>query len=55
MSRRPAKFTQAALTRALKAAEAAGVKMAVEICQDGTARLVPIEAKSATVLREVIL
>lgn len=41
MSRRPARFTQSDVARALKGAEQAGVKMAVEISPDGTIRLVP--------------
>jgi hypothetical protein len=39
MSRRPARFTQADLDRALRAAEKAGPDVAVDILPDGTIRL----------------
>jgi len=39
---RTSRFKQSDLVRALKAAEKAGVKMAVEIASDGTVRLVPV-------------
>lgn len=39
MTRRPARFTQADLDRALKAAERAGPDVAVDILPDGTIRL----------------
>ena len=41
MSRRPARFTQADIHRALKAAEQAGAQMTLEILPDGTIRLNP--------------
>lgn len=41
MSRRPARFTQSDLTKAIKAVEQAGANMAVEISRDGTMRIVP--------------
>jgi hypothetical protein len=41
MSRRPARFTQADVHRAVKAVMRAGVNMAVEIAPDGTIRIVP--------------
>lgn len=40
MSRRPARATQAEISRATKVAKAQG--MAVEIDQDGTIRIVPV-------------
>jgi hypothetical protein len=39
VTRRPARFTQADLDRALKAAEKAGADVAVDILPDGTIRL----------------
>jgi hypothetical protein len=41
MSRRPARFTQADIARAINAAKKADVQMAVEILPNGTIRLVP--------------
>jgi hypothetical protein len=41
MPRRPARFTQADITRAIKAVEQAGAHMAVEVAPDGTIRIVP--------------
>jgi hypothetical protein len=41
MSRRPARFTQADIARAIKAVEQVGARMAVEITLDGTIRIVP--------------
>lgn len=55
MSRRPARFTQADVTRALKAAKGVDENMTVEISQDGTIRIVPEGPKKPTVPREVIL
>ena len=43
MSRRPAKFTQADIARAIRAANQSDVKMAVEISPDGTIRIIPAE------------
>lgn len=43
MSRRPARCTKADIRRALEAAQAAGVDVAVEILPDGTIRLVQRE------------
>lgn len=45
MSRRPARFTQADVRRALKAA---GSERAVEILPDGAIRLVPFTGKHLT-------
>lgn len=42
MSRRPARATQADIRRAIEAAKAAGVAMAVEIRPDGSIRLIPV-------------
>ena len=44
MSRTPALFREADLKRALRAAEAVGAKVTVEVARDGTIRLVPYEA-----------
>lgn len=44
MSRTPARFTQADVTRAIRAVEQTGARMAVEIAPDGTIRIVPYEA-----------
>lgn len=41
MSRRAARCTKADIRRALEAAEAAGVDVAVDILTDGTIRLLP--------------
>lgn len=41
MSNRPARATQADINRAVKAAAAATIPMAVEILPDGTIRLTP--------------
>jgi hypothetical protein len=41
MSRRPARFTQADIYRAIKAIQQAGSDMVVEIVPDGTMRIVP--------------
>lgn len=46
MSRRPARCTQADIRRALLAAKAAGVEVAVEILPDGTIRLEQKENKA---------
>lgn len=42
MSRRPARFTQADIRRAIAAVEKSGAQLAVEILPDGTIRLVPV-------------
>jgi hypothetical protein len=47
MSRRPARCTQADIKRAIKAAEAAGAHMAVDILPDGTIRLTPTTPKTS--------
>jgi hypothetical protein len=39
MSRRPARYTQADIRRAMQAAQALGVSVAIEILPDGTIRL----------------
>ena len=46
MSRRPARFTQADIARAINAAKQTGVSMAVEIAPDGTIRLTPADKNS---------
>jgi hypothetical protein len=52
MPRRPARFTQADIARALRAAKQVGVHVAVEIALDGTIRLVPTEIEHAAELKE---
>jgi hypothetical protein len=47
MSRRPARFTQADISRAIRAIQASGAPMAVEIVPDGTIRIIPANAASA--------
>ncbi len=47
MPRRPCRFTEAEIARALRAAKQAGVNVAVEIALDGTIRLVPTEIEPA--------
>lgn len=47
MSRRPARFTEADMRRALKVAEKSPTPMAVEILPDGTIRFAPINPGSA--------
>lgn len=47
MSRRPARFTQADITRAVKGVKEAGENMAVEILPNGTMRIVPAPAQPA--------
>jgi hypothetical protein len=42
MSRKPARFTQSDIYRALKAVQQSGLNMAVEISPDGTIRLLPV-------------
>jgi hypothetical protein len=44
MSRTPARFTQADVARALRAVEATGAKVTLEVLPDGTIRLVPFVA-----------
>jgi hypothetical protein len=46
MSRRAARFTQADLERALRAAQKVGARVAVEITPAGAIRLEPVEAES---------
>jgi hypothetical protein len=41
MPRRPARFTQADIARALRAVGQTGARVAVEITPDGTIRIVP--------------
>ena len=43
MSRRPARFTEADLNRALKAAGRCGYPTMVEILPDSTIRIVPVD------------
>ncbi len=43
MSRRPARFTQSDITRALKAAGQCGYPTMVEILPDATIRIVPVD------------
>ena len=43
MSRTAAKFTQADIARALRAAAQTRVSVAIEVLRDGTIRLVPCE------------
>lgn len=45
MSRRPARFTQADIARAIRAIEQTGARMAVEVTADDTIRIVPIDHK----------
>ena len=47
MSRRPARFTQADVVRAIKAAEQAAKPMAIDILPDGTIRLTPAAGVSS--------
>jgi hypothetical protein len=52
MSRRAAPFTQAAVARALRAAEqVAPGRRTIEIAPDGFIRIVPLDARPASVLR----
>lgn len=44
MSRRPARVTQADISRALRAASQVGANVAVDILPDGTIRIIPAEA-----------
>ena len=46
MSRRPARFTQADINRALRAIAQAGVAATIEIRQDGAIRITPEKAAS---------
>jgi hypothetical protein len=43
MPRTPARFSQADIARALRAADASGTLRSVEIARDGTIRIVPYE------------
>ena len=52
MSRRPARFTQADMVRAIKAIQQAGACMAVEVALDGTLRVVPAAQPQITVEQE---
>lgn len=45
MSRRPARFTQADIARAIRAVKKERAHMAVEVATDGTIRVVPIDHK----------
>ena len=54
MSRRPARCTQADIHRAIKAADQAGARMAVELLPDGTIRLVPVVEKSGNAAGEAL-
>ncbi len=53
MSRRPARFTQADLHRAIRAVVQSGAAMAVEIGLDGTIRIAPNVAESLTNAEQV--
>lgn len=58
MSRRPARFTQADIARAINAVKQTGVSMAVEISLDGTIRLTPADLNSLKVVaveRKIVL
>lgn len=46
MPRRPSRFTQSDVARAIRAAQQVGEPMAVEIAPDGTIRLIPAPAPS---------
>lgn len=46
MSRRPARFTQADLSRAIRAIAQAGSNMMVEVMPDGTMRILPAPSPS---------
>lgn len=48
MSRRPARFTQADLTRAIRAITQAEAKMMVEVLPDGTMRISPAPSPANT-------
>lgn len=48
MSRAAARFREADIKRALRAAEAVGAKVTVEVTADGTIRLVPVTAPAVT-------
>jgi hypothetical protein len=52
MSRRPARYTQADIRRAIEASKKAGAQMAVELLPDGTIRLVPVNQPSEPTLGE---
>jgi len=52
VSRRPARFTQADMVRAIKAIQQAGACMAVEVALDGTLRVVPAAQPQITVEQE---
>ena len=52
MSRRPARFTQADIARAIKAVEQANAQMTVEIAPDGTIRIVPNTLKPQTTVAQ---
>jgi hypothetical protein len=47
MSRTPARVTQADISRALRAAQAVGANVTVEVAPDGTIRLVPHDKPQA--------
>lgn len=47
MSRRPARATQADIRRALKAMEATGVRLMIDVLPDGTIRFIPYEPDAA--------
>lgn len=46
MGRRPARFTQADLNRAIRAITRAGANMVVEVLPDGTMRIAPAGSKA---------
>jgi hypothetical protein len=53
VSRRPARFTQSDLSRAIKAVEAIGVRMVIDIMPDGTIRIMPADAVGTPLDRKV--
>lgn len=58
MGRRPARFRQSDVARALRAAKQAGVNMAVEISTDGVIRIVPVSGSTSVLVapeRELVL
>jgi hypothetical protein len=59
MSRRPARATQADISRALRAGAQAGAQIAVEIMPDGRIRIVPMppgeEKNTLELERDIVL
>lgn len=46
MSRRPSRYTQAEMQKAIKAMQKAGEEPSIEFLPDGTTRIVPLRAVS---------